>query len=66
VASFNLAMAVAVTPAAFAGLTTSGVFAWDGFVSFWVKIFAFLAWLASTYYMGSVKACILAEVGVAL
>jgi hypothetical protein len=45
VAWFNVAMALAVTPAAFAGLTTSGVFAWDGFVSFWVKNLAFLAWI---------------------
>jgi hypothetical protein len=45
VAWFNVAMAVAVTPAAFAGLTTSGVFAWDGFVSFWIKNVAFLAWI---------------------
>jgi hypothetical protein len=45
VAWFNVAMAVVVAPAAFAGLTTSGVFAWDGFVSFWVKNVAFLAWI---------------------
>lgn len=45
VAWFNVATAVAVTPAAFAGLTRSGVFAWDGFVSFWVKNLAFLAWI---------------------
>jgi hypothetical protein len=40
-----VAVAVAVTPAAFAGLSTSGVFAWDGFVAFWVKNVAFLAWI---------------------
>jgi hypothetical protein len=45
VAWFNVGMAVAVVPAAFAGLTTGGVFAWDGFVSFWVKNLAFLAWI---------------------
>jgi hypothetical protein len=45
VAWFNVAVAVAVLPAAFAGLTTSGVFAWDGFVSFWVKNLAFLVWI---------------------
>jgi hypothetical protein len=45
VAWFNLAMAVVVAPAGFAGLTTSGVFAWDGFVSFWVKNVAFALWI---------------------
>ncbi len=45
VAWFNVAMAVAVAPAGFAGLTTSGVFAWDGFVSFWVKNVAFALWI---------------------
>ena len=45
VAWFNVAIAVAVAPAGFAGLTTSGVFAWDGFVSFWVKNIAFALWI---------------------
>ena len=45
VAWFNVAMAVAVAPAGFAGLTTSGVFAWDGFVSFWMKNVAFALWI---------------------
>jgi hypothetical protein len=45
VAWFNVGMAVAVAPAAFAGLTTSGAFAWDGVISFWVKNVAFLAWV---------------------
>ena len=42
---FNVAMAVAVAPAAFAGLARSGLFAWDGFVSFWVKNIAFALWV---------------------
>jgi hypothetical protein len=42
---FNVAMALAVAPAAFAGLARSGVFAWDGFVSFWVKNIAFALWV---------------------
>ena len=37
VAWFNVAIGVALVPAGFAGLSLSGVFAWDGFVSFWVK-----------------------------
>jgi hypothetical protein len=45
VAWFNLAMAAAVAPAAFAGLATSGVLAWDGLVSFWVKNIAFASWI---------------------
>ena len=45
VASFNVAMAVAVAPAAFAGLTTSGPFAWDGAIAFWVKNIAFALWI---------------------
>jgi hypothetical protein len=45
VALFNVVMAVAVAPAGFAGLTTSGIFAWDGFVSFWVKNLAFVLWI---------------------
>ena len=45
IAWFNVAMAVAVAPAGFAGLTRSGVFAWNGFVSFWVKNVAFALWI---------------------
>jgi hypothetical protein len=45
VAWFNVGVAVAVTPAAFAGLTTSGAFAWNGVISFWVKNVAFVTWI---------------------
>lgn len=45
VAWFNVAIAAAVAPAGFSGLTKSGVFAWDGLVSFWVKNVAFLLWI---------------------
>jgi fumarate reductase subunit C len=45
VARFNLGVAIALVPAAFAGLTQDGVFAWDGFVSFWVKNVAITLWL---------------------
>jgi hypothetical protein len=45
VASFNIGTAVAIIPAAFAGLTKSGAFAWDGVLSFWVKNIAIALWL---------------------
>jgi hypothetical protein len=45
VAGFNVLIAVAMVPAAFAGLTKSGVFAWDGFLSFWVKNLAVGLWI---------------------
>jgi hypothetical protein len=45
VAWFNVTIAVLTVPAAFAGLTKSGIFAWDGFVSFWVKNLAIAVWI---------------------
>ena len=45
VGHFNLLIAIALVPAGFAGLTLSGVFAWNGFLSFWVKNLAIAAWL---------------------
>ena len=45
VAPFNVVIAIALVPACFAGLTLSGVFAWDGFVSFWVKNIAISLWI---------------------
>jgi hypothetical protein len=45
VGHFNLVIAVALVPAGFAGLTLSGVFAWNGFLSFWVKNVAIAAWI---------------------
>ena len=45
VARFNVVVAIAIAPAAFAGLTRSGAFAWDGFVSFWVKNVAIAVWI---------------------
>ena len=45
VAHFNLVIGLALIPAAFAGLTKTGVFAWDGLLSFWVKNVAIATWI---------------------
>jgi hypothetical protein len=45
VAKFNVAVAIALVPAGFAGLTLSGPFAWNGFLSFWVRNIAITAWI---------------------
>jgi len=45
VAPFNVVIGLALVPACFAGLTLSGVFAWNGFVSFWVKNIAIAVWI---------------------
>jgi hypothetical protein len=45
VAWFNVVVAIALVPAGFAGLTLSGAFAWNGFVSFWVKNIAIALWI---------------------
>jgi fumarate reductase subunit C len=45
VATFNVVIAIALVPACFAGLTLNGPFAWDGFVSFWVKNIAITLWI---------------------
>lgn len=45
VARFNLLVAAALVPAAFAGVTLSGPLAWDGVLSFWVKNLAIGVWI---------------------
>ena len=45
IAWFNVAIAVLTVPAAFAGLSKSGVLAWDGLISFWVKNVALAVWI---------------------
>jgi hypothetical protein len=45
VAYFNVAVAVALIPAGFAGIALSGPFAWNGFLSFWVRNVAIAAWI---------------------
>jgi hypothetical protein len=46
VAAFNVAVALALLPAAFAGLAKSGPLAWDGLISFWLKNVAIAVWIA--------------------
>lgn len=45
VATFNIVIGLALVPACFAGLALSGPFAWNGFVSFWVKNVAITLWI---------------------
>jgi hypothetical protein len=45
VAQFNVVIAIALVPAGFAGLTLSGAFAWNGFLSFWVRNVAISLWI---------------------
>lgn len=45
VAAFNIIIAAALVPAAFAGLAHSGVLAWNGFLAFWVKNIAIALWI---------------------
>jgi hypothetical protein len=46
VAHFNVAIAIALVPACFAGFSLSGPFAWNGFLSFWVRNVAIALWIA--------------------
>jgi hypothetical protein len=45
VGHFNLAIAAALVPAAFAALSPDGPFAWNGLLSFWVKNGAIALWI---------------------
>jgi hypothetical protein len=45
VAHFNLVVAVALLPAAFAGLSLDGAFAWNGILSFWLRNVAIAVWV---------------------
>jgi hypothetical protein len=45
VAHFNLLIAVALAPAAFTALASTGPLAWDGLISFWVKNIAIFIWI---------------------
>jgi hypothetical protein len=45
VAHFNLLIAAAMVPAAFAGLALEGPIAWDGLLTFWVRNIAVGLWI---------------------
>lgn len=45
VANFNLLVALALVPAGFAAVAHSGPFAWNGFLSFWLKNAAIALWI---------------------
>jgi hypothetical protein len=45
VAHFNVLVAVALAPAAFTALASTGPLAWDGLLSFWVKNIAIFVWI---------------------
>ena len=45
-APFNLVIATILVPAAFAGLSKTGPFAWNGLWSFWLKNVAIALWIA--------------------
>jgi hypothetical protein len=45
IGAFNLIVACALVPSAFAGLTLNGPFAWNGFFGFWLKNVAIALWL---------------------
>lgn len=45
VAHFNLLVVVLLIPAAFVGLAQTGPFAWDGFLSFWLKNITIGLWI---------------------
>jgi hypothetical protein len=51
VAHFNILIAAALAPAAFAALTLSGPIAWDGVLSFWVKNAAIALWIVVMTFM---------------
>ena len=46
VAHFNVVVAAALVPAAFAGLALDGAVAWNGLLSFWLKNAAIAVWIA--------------------
>lgn len=57
VGHFNLVIALAYIPAAFASATLTGPFAWDGLFSFWMRIGALVLWATVMFFaiLGTIK-----------
>ncbi len=51
VAVFNIAIAVAVAPSAFAAVFHTGPLAWNGAVSFWLRVCAYALYLAVMFFV---------------
>jgi len=57
VAPFNLVTAAAMTPAVCAVIFKTGPLAWDGFVSFWLRIGAFAVYIAVMFFVVRAAIC---------
>ena len=51
VAAFNIAIAVAVAPSAFAAVFHTGPLAWNGAVSFWLRVCAYVLYVAVMFFV---------------
>ena len=51
VAAFNIAVAVAVAPSAFAAVFHAGPLAWNGAVSFWLRVCAYALYVAVMFFV---------------
>ena len=51
VAAFNIAVAVAVAPSAFAAVFHAGPLAWNGLVSFWLRVCAYTLYVAVMFFV---------------
>ena len=51
VAAFNIAVAVAVAPSAFAAVFHTGPLAWNGAVSFWLRVCAYVLFLVVMFFV---------------
>jgi len=51
VAAFNIAIAVAVAPSAFAAVFHTGPLAWNGAVSFWLRVAAYVLYVAVMFFV---------------
>jgi membrane protein implicated in regulation of membrane protease activity len=57
VAPFNIAIAVAIAPAAFAAVFQTGPLAWNGFISFWLRIVSYGLYIVVMFFVlrGAIK-----------